>query len=67
MPMPKSNTINELCPWSGDPVQDDSTMLYRGHLIGFCNPGCRDKFAKATTLFDGIIDAPDRETCDDSG
>ncbi len=47
--------INEACPWSGKPVAADSLMRYRGHVIGFCNPGCRDKFRKASGLFDGLI------------
>lgn len=48
--------INEACPWSGKPVSADSLLRYRGRVIGFCNPGCRDKFAKASTLFDDLID-----------
>jgi hypothetical protein len=47
--------INEACPWSGKPVSEDSLMLYRGRVIGFCNPGCRDKFQKAAGLVDGLI------------
>src|SRR3546814_19999393 len=31
------------CPWSGNPVAEDSLTRYRGHVVGFCNPGCRDK------------------------
>jgi hypothetical protein len=48
--------INTACPWSGKPVSADSLMFYRGRTIGFCNPGCRDKFLKASTIFDGLID-----------
>lgn len=44
--------INRVCPWSGDPVQADSLTLYKGEVVGFCNPGCRDKFVKATSAFD---------------
>ena len=44
--------INETCPWSGKPVQADSLTLYRGHVVGFCNPGCRDKFEQAITRFE---------------
>ena len=44
--------INETCPWSGKPVQADSLTLYQGQVVGFCNPGCRDKFEQATTLFE---------------
>lgn len=48
--------INTHCPWSGDPVSNDSLTLYRGHVVGFCNPGCRDQFEKATQLFDRCLE-----------
>jgi hypothetical protein len=47
--------VNAVCPWSGDPVSADSLTLYRGKVVGFCNTGCRDKFAAATSAFDGAI------------
>lgn len=50
-----SPAINDRCPWSGKAVQADSLTAYRGQTIGFCNPGCRDKFATATTLFDASV------------
>ncbi|QMV16313.1 hypothetical protein Vspart_03699 [Vibrio spartinae] len=37
--------INKYCPRSGKPVSSDSLTDYRGHKVGFCNPGCRDDFA----------------------
>ncbi|MBG06581.1 MAG: glutathione S-transferase [Rhodospirillaceae bacterium] len=43
---------NETCPWSGDPVAEDSLTVYNGRVVGFCNPGCRDKFEAATRHFD---------------
>ncbi|HEY9553985.1 glutathione S-transferase [Allosphingosinicella sp.] len=43
------------CPWSGNPVAEDSLTRYRGHVVGFCNPGCRDKFERATAAFDKVI------------
>jgi hypothetical protein len=49
--------VNDVCPWSGKPVAADSLMLYRGKVVGFCNTGCRDKFAKAAGDFDEVIDA----------
>jgi len=49
-------TLNKRCPWSGEPVQADSTTLYRGRRVGFCNPGCRDKFEKAVATFDRLLD-----------
>jgi hypothetical protein len=44
--------INETCPWSGKPVRADSLTLYQGHVVGFCNPGCRDMFEQAITHFE---------------
>lgn len=48
--------INEICPWSGEPVNPKNTTLYRGQVVGFCKKGCRDKFEKAIRAFDAIID-----------
>jgi len=50
------NCINSHCPWSGKPVSAEALTLYRGVTVGFCNPGCRDKFNQATTLFDDLLD-----------
>ena len=47
--------VNETCPWSGKPVAADSLTRYRGHVVGFCNPGCRDKFGAAISAFDAAI------------
>lgn len=47
--------INDVCPWSGDPVVASSLTAYKGHVVGFCNPGCRDKFEAATSLFESSI------------
>jgi hypothetical protein len=49
--------LNETCPWSGKPVEHDSLTDYRGHTVGFCNPGCRDKFRAALQIFDGLVAA----------
>ena len=48
--------VNERCPWSGNPVSGDSLTLYKGKVVGFCNPGCRDKFEKAASAFDTAIE-----------
>jgi hypothetical protein len=48
--------VNRTCPWSGEPVSEDSLTLYRGKIVGFCNPGCKDKFETATNAFDALID-----------
>jgi YHS domain-containing protein len=47
-----ADCINDVCPWSGDPVSAKALSTYRGQVVGFCNPGCRDKFEKATSLFE---------------
>ena len=41
-----TKAINKYCPRSGKPIVSDSLTEYRGHIVGFCNPGCRDDFAK---------------------
>jgi len=51
-----ADAVNATCPWSGKPVAGDSLTRYRGQVVGFCNPGCKDKFEKATALFDRAID-----------
>ena len=51
-----SDCVNTSCPWSGDPVSADSLTLYQGKVVGFCNPGCRDKFEQATAVFDAAIE-----------
>ena len=50
------DSVNERCPWSGEPVSGDSLTLYKGMVVGFCNPGCRDKFEKAASTFDAAIE-----------
>jgi hypothetical protein len=47
--------VNSHCPWSGEPVSGDSLTTYQGHVVGFCNPGCRDKFEKAASMFDAAL------------
>ena len=51
-----ADCVNDVCPWSGEPVSADSLTRYRGKVVGFCNPGCRDKFDKAATTFDAAIE-----------
>jgi len=48
--------VNDRCPWSGEPVSEDSLTTYRGQVVGFCNPGCREKFEAATHAFDAAIE-----------
>ena len=49
--------VNDVCPWSGDPVSADSLTVYKGKVVGFCNTGCRDKFEAATRAFDAKIES----------
>ncbi len=50
------DAVNQVCPWSGKPISDDGLTVYRGAVVGFCNPGCRDKFDAAITAFDRAIE-----------
>jgi len=49
------DAINTACPWSGKPIREDSLTTYRGAVVGFCNPGCRDKFAAAVAAFEARL------------
>ena len=49
------DAINTACPWSGKPIREDSLTTYRGAVVGFCNPGCRDKFATAIAAFEAKL------------
>jgi hypothetical protein len=49
------DAVNETCPWSGKPIQADSLTLYAGAVVGFCNPECRDKFARAIRHFEDAL------------
>ncbi len=47
-----ADCINERRPWSGEPVQADSLTGYDGKVVGFRNPGCRDRFEAAVRHFE---------------
>lgn len=49
------DAVNDSCPWSGKPVAADSLTVYKGAVVGFCNPGCRDKFEKAVNHFEAAL------------
>jgi hypothetical protein len=53
------DAVNETCPWSGKPISADSLTLYRGEVVGFCNPGCRDKFEAAISHFEKALETRD--------
>ena len=50
-----TDCINETCPWSGKPVRADSLTEYMNYVVGFCNPGCRDKFDCAVREFEEAL------------
>lgn len=56
------DAVNEHCPWSGKPIAADSLTLYNGAVVGFCNPECRDKFARALSAFEDALQARRAET-----
>jgi len=49
------DAVNQTCPWSGKAVSADALTLYEGATVGFCNPGCRDKFETAVRHFDAAM------------
>jgi hypothetical protein len=51
------DAVNETCPWSGKPIVAEALTLYNGAVVGFCNTGCRDKFATAVRAFEGALQA----------
>ncbi len=58
-PLRLADAVNETCPWSGKPIAADSLTLYKGEVVGFCNPGCRDKFEAAVRHFEEALAARD--------
>jgi hypothetical protein len=56
-PLRIEDAVNTVCPWSGKPVARDSLTRYNGAVVGFCNPGCRDKFATAVAHFEAALAA----------
>ena len=49
------NAINKTCPWSGKPIAADALTMYGDRVVGFCNPGCRDKFNAAIQHFEKAL------------
>ena len=60
------DAVNETCPWSGKPIAADSLTLYKGAVVGFCNPGCRDKFEQAVRHFEDALRARRADTAQNS-
>lgn len=57
-----ADCINAECPFSGKPVAEDSLTLHEGWVVGFCNPSCRDDFARAPVEFPEAIRAFSQHT-----
>ena len=55
-PLRIEDAVNETCPWSGKPIDAGSLGLYKGRVVGFCNPGCRDKFEQAVAHFEAALE-----------
>ena len=47
--------INSNCPWSNKIVTKESLTLFNGNIVGFCNSGCRDKFAADPSKYPDIV------------
>lgn len=39
------HSLNRYCPNSGKAVTTEGLTMFRGAVVGFCNPRCRDVFA----------------------
>lgn len=52
-----ADAVNATCPWSGEPIAADALTLYGGAVVGFCDPGCRDKFSRAIQAFEAALQA----------
>jgi len=56
-PLRIEDAVNALCPWSGKPIAADALTLYNGAVVGFCDPDCRDRFARAVASFEDALRA----------
>ena len=56
-PLRIEDAVNALCPWSGKPIAADAPTLYNGAVVGFCDPDCRDRFARAVASFEDALRA----------
>jgi len=52
--------------WSGDAISADAPMLYRGTVVRFCNPGCRETVESARHQFEAAMAEPE-QAGDDNG
>ena len=43
----RARAVNQICPFSGRGIVANGLAEWRGKIVGFCNPGCRDTFAQA--------------------
>lgn len=54
----RAQAINSHCPFSQRLITATSTTHYQNHIVGFCNPHCRDSFAAAAA--NNFVDADSR-------
>ena len=47
--------VNTHCPNSGKPVTAQGLTHYKGKVMGFCNPDCRDAFENALAMFEASL------------
>jgi L-aspartate oxidase len=51
----RRQAVNDFCPFSGRFIVANALTDYVGHVVGFCNPSCRDDFARAIVVdFSGV-------------
>lgn len=50
-----ADCVNTHCPNSSKPVTADGLTLYKGEVVGFCNPNCRDTFENAVAMFEASL------------
>jgi len=55
------DAVRATCPFSGEPIRADSLAPYQGKVVGFCNPGCRDKFVADPESFLELLPELGRE------
>ncbi|SDO55772.1 hypothetical protein SAMN05443582_102492 [Phyllobacterium sp. OV277] len=44
------DAVNTACPWSGDPIKEDSLTLYKGAVVGFAIPAAAINSRRRSTI-----------------
>jgi len=58
-----ADCVNDVCPWTGQPVAADALMLYRGRVIGFADPRARDRFRAAVVALETALAPAPPDRC----